>query len=210
MSSAAMTVNGWLRKVPVWPWYVLFFLPAIWWFCLALMDRLGPEPEKKLEHLYGMTALQLLIASLCVTPLLRMTRINLMRFRRMLGLMGFYYVLLHFLVYAVLIVQLDVDELVRDVTKRPYIIVGTASMLLLVPLAVTSTNGAIRRLGTTLWNRIHWLAYPAVVFAILHYLWLVKTIHLEVLIYAAIVAFLIGYRVWRWAGSHMRARRASA
>jgi len=143
-------INGALRHVPVGPLYLLGFAPAAIYFWLALQNRLGADPVKALEHEYGLLALQLLIAALAVTPLRELTRVNLLRFRRWLGLMAYYYVLMHVTVWLVLDRQLAWPQVVEDLTKRPYIIVGMAAAILLTPLALTSSNaggGAFRLAG---------------------------------------------------------------
>ncbi|MEO0912361.1 MAG: protein-methionine-sulfoxide reductase heme-binding subunit MsrQ [Pseudomonadota bacterium] len=205
MHPAVMTLNGWIRKTPVWPFYLIGFIPVGWYVFAAATDQLGPDPVKALEHGLGKIGLQFLIASLCVTPLLRLTRINLMCFRRMLGLMAFYYVALHFAVYLLLDLQLDWSVLAKDLTKRPYIIVGTLALLMLIPLALTSTNWAVRKLGSAAWCRLHMLAYPAVALGAVHYIWLVKSWPFEPLAYCAVVAVLLGYRIARNLRSRARA-----
>lgn len=193
-------VNGWLRRVPTGPLYVLAFAPAALYFGLAIQNRLGADPVKALEHEYGLLALQFLIAALAVTPLREQTRLNLLRFRRWMGLMAFYYGALHFTVWLALDRQLDWPRIVEDLTKRPYIIVGASALLLLVPLALTSNNAAMRRLGGAAWRRLHRLAYPATALAAIHFVWLVKSWPPEPLIYAGIVAGLLGYRAVRTRG----------
>lgn len=192
--SLADRVNAGLRRVPVWPFYVLGLAPAAIYFWLALQNRLGADPVKALEHEYGLLALQLLIAALAVTPLREQTGISLLRFRRCIGLMAYYYVLMHIAVWVVLDRQLAWPQVVADLTKRPYIIIGMAAALLLTPLALTSTNAALRRLGPLVWRRIHRLAYPATALAAIHFVWLVKAWPPEPLLYAAGVAALLLYR----------------
>ena len=191
------TLNGALRRVPVWPLYILGFVPAAWYLWLGAMNRLGADPVRELEHQYGLLALQLLIAALCVTPLRELTRINLFRFRRWMGLMAFYYAALHLAVWLVLDRRFAWTQVLGDLTKRPYVIVGMAAFLMLIPLALTSNNWAMRRLGGPRWRRLHRLAYPATALAALHFVWLVKAWPLEPLAYAAGVAALLGYRVAR-------------
>lgn len=197
--SGVDALNGALRRVPVWPFYVVGFLPPAWDLWLALNNQLGADPVRALEHRMGLLALQLLIATLVVTPLRDLTRVNLLRFRRMLGLMAFYYALLHVAVWLVLDRQFNGAQILGDLTKRPYIIIGMASLLLLLPLALTSTNWAIRRLGGARWRGLHRLIYPASVLAAVHFVWLVKAWPLEPLVYAASVAGLLGYRALKGA-----------
>ncbi len=208
MNPVVMHINGWIRKVPVWPFYIIGFVPVALYVYAAFTDGLGPDPVKALEHGLGKIGLQFLIASLCVTPLLRLTRINLMCFRRMLGLMAFYYVLLHFSVYLFLDNQLEWNALAKDLTKRPYIIVGTLALLMLIPLALTSTNWAVRKLGSGTWCKLHKLVYPAVALSAVHYIWLVKSWPFEPLAYGAVVAALLAYRWVRNIRSRPRTKTA--
>lgn len=190
-------LNGWLRHVPIWPWYIVGFIPAGWLWWLALNNRLGPEPVKALEHQLGEIALQLLLVSLLITPVLQLTRLNLIRFRRVIGLMAFYYVLLHFAVYVFLDLQLNWGQITKDLTKRPYIIVGTTAMVLLIPVAMSSNDWSIRKLGSGTWSRVHKLVYPASILAAVHYVWLVKSWPLEPILYAIGMVLLVAWRPWR-------------
>lgn len=203
MQSIVDAINRGARRVPTWPLYLLAMVPAVAYFWLALENRLGTDPVKRLEHEYGLIALQFLIAALCVTPLREQLRINLIRFRRMLGQVAFIYAVLHFSVWLVLDRQLDWPRIGADLVKRPYIILGMAALLLLVPLAATSFDRAVRRLGPAAWKRLHRLAYPATALAAIHFVWLVKAWPPEPLIYAGIVGLLLAYRV-------VRGRRRSA
>jgi sulfoxide reductase heme-binding subunit YedZ len=160
---------------------------------------------KVLEHEYGLLALQFLIAALCVTPLREIAGINLLRFRRMLGLMAFSYACLHLAVWLGLDRLFDWPRIVADLTKRPYIILGMAAFLMLVPLAWTSRDAALRRMGPVAWRRLHRLAYPATALAAIHFVWLVKAWPLEPLVYAGAVALLLGWRFLR--GRRRVARR---
>ena len=198
-------LNAALRRLPVWPFYWLGALPAAWYFWNGLQGRLGADPVKALEHEYGLIALQFLIAALCVTPLREIAGINLLRFRRMLGLMAFSYACLHLAVWLGLDRQFDWPRIVADLTKRPYIILGMAAFLMLVPLAWTSRDAALRRMGPVAWRRLHRLADPATALAAIHFVWLVKAWPLEPLLYAAGVAALLGWRALR--GRRRRARR---
>ena len=200
-------LNGALRRVPVWPFYILGLVPAVAWFRLALLDRLGADPVKVLEHETGIIALQLLIAALAVTPLREVTGVNLLRFRRMLGLMAFAYATIHLSVWLVFDRQLDWPRILEDLVKRPYIILGMAAFLMLVPLAATSWDGAVRRLGAASWRQLHRLAYPATALAAVHFVWLVKAWPPEPLVYAGIVAALLG---WRALPRRLRRRPAAA
>ncbi|MFQ8430053.1 protein-methionine-sulfoxide reductase heme-binding subunit MsrQ [Amaricoccus sp. W119] len=195
MGDVAPLVNRWLRRVPVWPWYLIGFIPAALWLRAGLLNQLGPDPARTLEQNLGITALQLLIAALAVTPVRELTGVNFLRFRRLIGLMAFYYVLLHLGAWFAFDRGLDVAAAVTDLTKRPYIIVGMSALLLLLPLALTSTDRAVRALGGARWRTVHRLAYPATALGAIHFVWLVKAWPPEPLVYAGIVAILLLYRL---------------
>jgi sulfoxide reductase heme-binding subunit YedZ len=186
--------NAPLRRLPVWAVYLIGLLPAPWLFWLAVTGELGPDPAKALEHRYGELALQLLVATLAVTPLRRWTGLSLLRFRRALGLLAFAYVCLHLAVWLVL----DVQGLVpawAEIVKRPFITLGMAAFLLLLPLALTSNDSALRRLGPLAWRRLHLLAYPATLTGALHYLLLVKSWPIEPVLYLAAILGLLALRL---------------
>ena len=148
-----------------------------------------------LERTLGLWALRFLILTLAITPLRRLGGPSLIRYRRTLGLLAFYYALMHLSVYLVLDKDLDLAAIWADIVKRPYITVGMLAFTILVPLAVTSNNTSIRRLGGAAWARLHKLVYVAIAAAALHFIMLVKVWAVEPLIYAAIVAVLLGYRL---------------
>ncbi|OWU76196.1 sulfite oxidase [Marinibacterium profundimaris] len=182
------------RKVPEWCVYIVGALPAPWLFWQALTGALGVEPIEALEHEYGRLALQLLLAGLAVTPLWRLTGVNLVKFRRPLGLLAFFYLCLHFLVWLLLDVQI-LSQAWADIVKRPFITIGMAGFLLLVPLAVTSTRKAIRRMGPKAWGRLHRLVYVAVGLGVLHFVMGRKGLQYEPLVYAGILVVLLGLRL---------------
>lgn len=188
-------INGALRHVPAWPLYFVALVPAALDFAAAFGGRLGADPVKELEHRLGLLALQFLVAALAVTPLRSLTGVNLLRFRRMLGLSAFWYASLHFAVWLVLDRQLAGAEIAAYLTKRPYVILGFLAWLMLVPLAATSWNGAVRRMGGAAWRRLHRLVYPATLLAAVHFVWLVKAWPLEPLLYLGAVILLLGWRL---------------
>ncbi|WP_135507364.1 protein-methionine-sulfoxide reductase heme-binding subunit MsrQ [Roseovarius aestuariivivens] len=185
-------VNSALRRVPAWPVYICALLYAGWLFWLGVTGGLGADPVKKLEHAYGEAGLYLLIAGLCVTPLRRFAGLNLMKFRRAIGLACFFFITVHLLTWAVLDVQ-RLDRVWADIVKRPYITVGMAGFVLLLPLAVTSNNWSVRRLGP-LWTKLHKLVYPAAILGGVHYVMLVKGWQVRPLVFLAIVVFLVALR----------------
>jgi sulfoxide reductase heme-binding subunit YedZ len=184
-------------------------LPLAWMVCGAfgwLGASLGADPVKKLEHECGKTALNLLLLTLAVTPVRELTgQPQLLRLRRMLGLFAFFYVVVHFTIYLVLDLELNFAVLGADIAKRPYITIGFSALLLMIPLALTSTNGMIRRLGRR-WQRLHRLVYLIAILGVWHFYWQVKRDVREPLLYVAILAVLLGYRVVRARGR----RRAAA
>jgi sulfoxide reductase heme-binding subunit YedZ len=171
-------------------------------------ESLGPNPTEAVMDVLGKWGLRLLLVTLAVTPLRTIFAAPLLLgLRRMLGLFAFTYVALHFLVWLTLDRWLDVAAMLEDVAKRPFITVGLTTLLLLVPLAVTSTAGWMRRLGRR-WQRLHRLIYPAAILACVHYWWQVKADLREPLIYASLLALLLGWRVHR-ARASARARARS-
>jgi len=186
-----------IPRVPKLAVYAVGFIPAVWWFWLGIEDRLGADPMRALEHALGLWALRFLIAALTITPLRQLFGINLLIYRRALGLLAFYYACLHLTTYLVLDQQFDWSAILADIVKRWYITIGMACFVVLVPLAVTSNNAAIRRMGGKAWARLHRLVYLAAILAPLHFLMSVKSWPIEPLTYAAIVAVLLGYRLAR-------------
>ena len=188
--------------------FIACLAPLAWLTCGALGwfgASLGPDPVKELEHECGKTALNLLLLTLAVTPVRELTsQPQLLRLRRMLGLFVFFYVVLHFTIYLVLDLELNFATLGADIAKRPYITIGFTALLLLIPLAVTSTNGMMRRLGRR-WQTLHRLVYLIAVLGVWHFYWQVKRDVREPLLYAGMLAILLGYRVVR-----ARARRRAA
>jgi sulfoxide reductase heme-binding subunit YedZ len=193
MAGAIDTLNSLARGVPIWSVYLLLALPIPWFFYQGLNGGLGRDPVKGLEHLYGLWALRLLIAGLIVTPLRRTVGLNLLRFRRAIGVMTFVYALAHLTVWAVLDVQ-TLSRVWADILKRPYITIGMAGFLCLIPLAVTSNNWSLRKLGAR-WRKLHRLTYAAALLAALHFLWLAKGFQMEPLIYAGMILALLIYRL---------------
>jgi len=175
--------------------------PLAWMICGALQlfgASLGADPVKKLEHECGKTALNFLLLTLSVTPVRNLTGLpQLLRLRRMLGLFAFFYVVVHFTVYLVLDLELNLALLGADIVKRPYITVGFTALLLLVPLALTSTNGMMRRLGRH-WQSLHRLIYVIAALAVWHFYWQVKRDVREPLLYMGMLALLFAYRLVRW------------
>ena len=166
---------------------------------------LGANPVEKLLHELGRWGLKFLLLTLCISPLRRLTGWNwLIGYRRMLGLFAFFYIILHFTVYAVLDQGLAIGAIGEDILKRPYITLGMAGLLMLIPLALTSTKGMMRRLGKC-WQTLHRLVYVIAIVGVWHFYWQVKLDALDPIVYALVLAALLGERIYRaYAG---RARR---
>ena len=186
-------INRALRKVPTWTIYLLGILPAVWVIYSGLAQI---DPVRAIEWGLGLWAVRLLIATLFISPL-RWAGLNLLRFRRQLGLVAFAYVVLHFTSWLTIDMGLRWSQILPDLYKRWYIVVGMSAFVLLIPLAVTSNNRAIRSLGAQNWARLHKLAYPATALAMLHFLMVGKVYTTEVLTYAAILAALLAIRLYR-------------
>lgn len=186
-------INSGARKLPTWVIYLLGLVPAGAMIYLALTGGLGVDPVKRLEHELGEFALRLLILGLAITPLRRFAGINLLKFRRAIGLLAFIYVFLHLLVWLVLDVQI-ISEVWADILKRPYITVGMAAFVLMIPLALTSNNWSIRKLGPA-WRQLHKLTYVAAVLGGMHFVMLVKGFQIEPLIYLAIIFAALAARI---------------
>ena len=175
-------------------------LPCVWLFYAAAADQLGANPAEALIRSSGDWTLRLLCLTLAVTPLrVLANQPALARFRRMLGLFTFFYATLHFLAYAWLDMGFDAAQIARDIPKRPFALVGFLALLLMLPLAATSFNRAIRALGAARWQALHRAVYAIAVLAILHFFWMRAGKHdfAEVAVYAAIVAALLGWRALR-------------
>lgn len=190
----AQRINAALRRVPTWAVYLVGGAVPFWYLWLGLTGGLGPEPVKALEHALGLLALQMLVAVLAVTPLRDLTGVGLVRFRRALGLLTSFYVTCHLLVWLFLDVQF-LDAIVKDIVKRPYITIGMAAFLLMLPLAVTSNNISIRKIGPKAWKRLHRLTYAAAVLGAAHFVMLTKTWETEPMVYLGLVVALLACRL---------------
>jgi sulfoxide reductase heme-binding subunit YedZ len=208
---AFIDVDRWLRAAK--PWVLLALsAPALWLWGMALADRLGANPAEALIRGLGDWTLRLLCLTLAITPLRRWTGwAALAGWRRGLGLWTFAYALLHLLAYAWLDQGWDGQAVLRDAAERPFILVGVLAVLLLFPLAATSFDVAIRWLGARRWRALHRAVYAVAGLAILHFFWMRsgKTLYGDVIAYAAVLAVLLGWRVWD-AVSRARGRAPAA
>ena len=181
--------------------FVLALLPFAWLLYGAITDNLGANPAEYLIRSFGDWTLRFLCLTLAVTPLRVITGTPaLARFRRMLGLFVYFYVVMHLLSYSWFDMGFDVPEIAKDIAKRPFILVGFSGFLLLTPLAATSFNRAVKALGAKRWQALHKLAYVIAGLGILHFFWMRagKNDFAEVAVYAAIVAALLGWRLLQW------------
>ncbi len=188
-------INQFVRRLPAWPIYLLAAALIAWHFRQALSGAYRPDPVRALEWEYGRLALQFLIASLALTPLKRFTGLNLMKFRRALGLSAFFMALAHLSVWLALDMQGYVAQMLSDIVKRPFITVGMAALLMMLPLAATSHDAMIRRLGGARWRRLHRLVYALAPLVALHFIWVRKGWQIEPLVYAAIILLLLALRL---------------
>ena len=183
-------INAGLGRVPPWLVYLVSVLAPAWLLWQGMTGGLGVEPIKALEHKLGELALQLFIVTIAIRPLYDWTGLNLMKLRRAIGLVTFFYVFLHLLVWLVLDVGI-LSEIWADIVKRPYITVGMAAFVLMIPLAVTSNNLSLRKLGPKAWRKLHKLTYPAAFLGALHYVMLSKGFQIEPLVYLAVTTALL-------------------
>jgi methionine sulfoxide reductase heme-binding subunit len=175
--------------------FVLSLVPAAYLVFLGFTNNLGVNPAETLQLETGTWALRFLIATLTVTPLRRLTGWNrVISYRRMLGLFAFFYAFAHFLTYLILDQSFALDQMMADVVKRPFITMGFIAFVLMIPLALTSTKGWIRRLGRR-WQSLHRLIYVSAAAASIHYVWKVKVVLGAPVYYALAVALLLGFRV---------------
>jgi methionine sulfoxide reductase heme-binding subunit len=187
--------NKWTKP----PVFLLCLVPLGILIWRALTAKLGANPVEFIQHTTGDWTLRFLVITLGITPLRKLLKLHdLIRFRRMLGLFAFFYACLHFLTYLGPDQSFDLSAMWKDVAKRPFITVGFTAFVLLIPLAITSTAGWIRRLGGHRWQLLHRLIYISAICGVIHYYWLVKSAVLRPLTYGAIVAALLLWRLGDW------------
>ena len=184
------------QSASVWALYAVGLLPAAWTFYLGATDQLGADPVKTFELFLGLWTIRFLILTLGVSPARDLFGWNYLRYRRALGLLTFYYALMHFTVYMVLDQALDISMVVNDILKRPFIMFGMAALALLIPLALTSNNFSIRRLGPN-WVRLHRLVYIVAAAGAVHFALSTKVLGRQQYIYVGLIILLILYRSWR-------------
>ena len=199
----AQSINGALRRVPAWPVYIVGVFPAFWFLYLGMTGGLGPEPIKALEQELGRFALKLLIAVLAITPLRKYGGVSLIKYRRALGLLVVFYISMHLTVWLILDVQ-NFGRIWADIVKRPYITIGMTAFALMIPLAITSNNWSVRKMGAMGWKRLHWLVYLVIMLGATHFVLIRKAWQIEPLIYFGIALALLAVRL-KW-----KQRRAAA
>jgi sulfoxide reductase heme-binding subunit YedZ len=188
--------------------YIAAVLPFAWLVFALVTGLVMGDEVKFMQHVTGDTALTSLMLSLTVTPLRRLTGWNeLIKVRRLIGLTAFWYACIHLSTYLVFDQSLSADEIAKDIAKHPWVLVGFTAFLCLLPLAITSTTGWVRRLGGKRWQRLHRLVYVAAIAGVLHYFWLVKKDARAPLVYGAVLLVLLGSRVWL---ARMRGKTRSA
>lgn len=188
--------------------WILCLLPLLLLLHRAWTDDLGANPISFVTNWLGQWTFRLLLATLALTPLRILFGLNWPPLlRRLLGLFAFFYASLHFLVWILIDHFFNWDQMLADLVKRRYITVGMLALTLLIPLAVTSTSGMVRRLGGTAWRRLHRLVYVVGMLAALHFLWLAKTVRLDAYTYTAILAMLLGIRLWGALRRRLRRRQ---
>ncbi|MDV7270974.1 protein-methionine-sulfoxide reductase heme-binding subunit MsrQ [Thioclava sp. A2] len=187
-------LNGTLRRLPVGAVYLAGLLPLAWIVWLVIGGDIGVDPVKEIEHRLGKDALWFLVGGLAITPARRIWGLNLIRYRRAIGLLAFFYLVLHLMAWVVLDMTLLWQQAANDLIKRPYLLLGISAFLMLLPLALTSNNWSVRRLGRN-WRRVHWLVYPAVFLGVVHYLLQMKVVSAEGWTWLAVIVVLLALRI---------------
>lgn len=183
------------RRVPAGSLYFIGMIPLIWLIFQSFTGGLGIDPVKALEHRLGEIGLQILLATLAISPIRKYVGVNLIKFRRALGLLTFFYVTLHLSVWLLLDIQLLWGQIWADILKRPYITIGMAAYVMMLPLAITSNNRSVSSMGAPAWRQLHRLTYPAALAGALHFVMVVKGWQIEPFIYLGIALALLLLRV---------------
>ena len=189
-------VRASVRRLRSWHIYVSLLVPLLFLAYDLLSGQLGVDPMRSIEKSLGVTAIYILILTLCITPFSLLTGINFIRFRRAFGLMSFFYIVLHFSTWLLLDMQLRWVEIVESLTRKPFIVFGMMGFLLLIPLAATSNNYSMKRLGKY-WPKLHKLIYAAIILGGIHYLMMEKTLQNDAIITFIIIIALISLRFFK-------------
>ena len=185
------------KHLPVSLLYLILLIPIPLYFYWGIVNQLGPDPLRFLEHKYGELGLVFLLITLSISPLLRFAKFNLMKFRRCVGLVAFYYVISHICVYFFLDIGLSMDLLLSDLQKRYYIIAGFLAFITLIPLALTSNNFSLRKLNIRTWNKIHSFVYVAIILSIFHFILMSKTWTGELYFYTLVTVIILVLKLKR-------------
>ncbi len=188
------TINTFARKLPTWALYLLLTLPIPYFFYSAATGGMGVEPINAFEREMGELTLKLIIAGLAITPLRKYLKVNLLKFRRCLGVMSFVYVVVHLNIWVVLDMSLRWEQMWSDIWKRPYITIGMAAFVMMVPLVATSNNLAVRKMGGAAWRKMHKLMYLIAVLGAVHYIMVQKVWETEPMVYLAVILALLATR----------------
>ena len=189
-------VRASVRRLRSWHIYLSLLVPLLFLAYDLLSGQLGVDPMRAIEKSLGVTAIYILILTLCITPFSLLTGINFIRFRRAFGLMSFFYIVLHFSTWLLLDMQLRWVEIVESLTRKPFIVFGMMGFLLLIPLAATSNNYSMKRLGKY-WPKLHKLIYVAIILGGIHYLMMEKTLQNDAIITFIIIIVLISLRFFK-------------
>ena len=192
-----MKFRATFRHLPVSLLYFILLTPIPLYFYWGVVNQLGPDPLRFLEHKYGELGLVFLLITLSISPLLRYAKINLVKFRRCFGLVAFYYIVSHILVYFFLDIGLSMDLLLSDLQKRYYIIAGFFAFITLIPMALTSNNFAVRKLNIRTWNKIHSFVYIAIILSIFHFILMSKTWTVELYFYTLVTVIILALKLKR-------------
>ncbi|HCP81896.1 MAG TPA: protein-methionine-sulfoxide reductase heme-binding subunit MsrQ [Octadecabacter sp.] len=198
MNALVHTINSFARKVPTWAIYILLTLPAAFLVFQLVSGGLGVDPAKRFEHETGELSLKLIILGLAITPLRKYLKLNVLKFRRAVGVMSFVYVAVHLCAWVLIDMNLRWAQMYGDIWKRPYITIGMVAFVLMVPLAVTSNNVSLRKMGASAWRKLHKLVYPIAVLGGVHYIMVQKVWETEPMVYLAVILALLATRI-KWA-----------
>ncbi|AGI65802.1 putative ferric reductase-like transmembrane protein [Octadecabacter antarcticus 307] len=188
------TINTYARKIPTWALYLLLVIPIPYLFYSAATGGMGIEPINALEREMGDLTLKLIIVGLAVTPLRKYLKLNLLKFRRAIGVMAFVYVVVHLGIWVVLDMSLRWEQMWGDIWKRPYITIGMAAFLMMIPLVITSNNLSLRKIGGAAWRKLHKLVYLIAVLGAVHFIMVQKVWEVEPLLHLAVILALLATR----------------
>ena len=197
MSKIVDPINQFARKIPTWVMYLLLTLPLAALIFQLVSGGLGFDPAKEFEHETGELTLKLIILGLAITPLRKYLKLNLLKFRRAIGVMAFVYVTVHLFAWVALDMNLRWGQMWEDIWKRPYITIGMVAFVLMIPLAVTSNNASLRKMGAAAWRKMHKAVYLIAVLGAVHYIMVQKVWEVEPMAYLAVILALLASRI-KW------------